>query len=61
MKNSENVIASCVRIEQEAGTGNIFLVFQVTDSEFKKRVREEWSKDIELKLLGYNLIKDNDA
>ena len=58
MKANEHSIASCIRIEQDPKTGSMYLVFEIHDPGFKKKVKEEWSKNIEFKLKGFELVKN---
>ena len=57
MKSSIQVVAEAIRIEINSAKDEVFLVFEITDPDFKKYVKENWSKDLELKLLGKQLIK----
>lgn len=57
-KALNHTIASLIRIEYDDSSGELFLVFQVTDEDFKRRVKEDWMQDIDLKLLNKKLIED---
>ena len=48
-------VARAVRLEIDEDKGEFFIVFKVTDSQFKKHLRDHWLDDIELKLFGKNL------
>ena len=39
------------------GTGLHHLVFEVLDERLKQEIKKDWTQDIELKLIGKNLIK----
>jgi hypothetical protein len=55
--NTPDTIARAVRIEIDPLTGDVYLVFKVIDEAFKKNVRENWEQDIEVKVLGRDLVK----
>ena len=55
--NNNDTIARAVRIEIDPITDDVYLVFKVIDEAFKKNVRENWEKDVELKILGRDLVK----
>lgn len=55
--NTSDTIARAVRMEIDPLTGDVYLVFKVIDEAFKKDVRENWEHDVELKILGRELIK----
>jgi hypothetical protein len=56
MKNYQEVIAEASRIEIEESTGRVFIVFEVKNEKFKQDIKKNWTKDIEYKLLGKNLV-----
>jgi len=53
-----HTIATCVRVEHDTETDRIFLVFEVVDEVFRRAVKDDWMQDIDLKLIGRNLVKD---
>lgn len=55
--NTLDTIARAIRIDIDPLTGDVYLVFKIIDESFKKNVRENWEKDIELKILGRDLVK----
>lgn len=57
-KAQNQTVATAVRIEYQEDTGKVFLVFEIIDENFKQRVKADWTKDIDLKLVGKNLEKD---
>lgn len=57
MKNIHDTVARAIRMEIDPNTGDLYLVFKVIDESFKQRVREDWNADVELKILGRDLIK----
>lgn len=52
-----HTIAKAVRVEHETQTDSIFLVFEVVDERFKQKVKQDWMQDIEVKLIGRDLIE----
>jgi hypothetical protein len=57
LKSFEHSIAKVIRIEKEISTGTLYLVFEVTDESFKKDIEKNWLSDIDLKLIGKELVK----
>lgn len=57
MKTNDTV-ARAVRMEIDQLTGDLYLVFKVVDESFKQRVRESWMADVELKVLGRDLVEE---
>jgi hypothetical protein len=45
-----DTVARAVKMEIDKLTGDLYLVFKVIDEDFKKRVRENWNEDIELRI-----------
>ena len=56
--NTKNTVARAVRIEIDPNTGDVYLVFKIVDVAFKQRVRDDWSADVQLKVLGRDLVED---
>lgn len=57
MKNNEHVVAKAVRLEHEEERDVVYIVFKVTDEQFKRSVLEDWKKDVELRVVGRSLVK----
>lgn len=51
-----NVVAEVVRIEHDPKTDDLFLVFEIIDECFKKRIKKNWMEDVPLKLIGKKLV-----
>ena len=47
---TNKVVAKAVRLEVDEKTDEVFLVFQVLDEDFKKRMKRDWNQDIELEI-----------
>lgn len=56
MKNIEQTVAQVVRMEHDEKTDELFLVFQIVDEGFKRRIKKDWMEDVPLKLIGKNLV-----
>lgn len=54
-----HVVAKAVRLEHEEKSDRMYLVFEIVDEKFKKEVRENWTKDVDLKIMGRDLIKSD--
>jgi hypothetical protein len=55
--NNLDTIAICKRIEVDSGNGDLYIVFKIVNERFKQEVRDNWTDDIELFILGKGLIK----
>jgi hypothetical protein len=55
--NTHDTVARVVRMEVDPLTGDLYLVFKIIDESFKQRIRENWEADVELKVLGRDLIE----
>jgi hypothetical protein len=55
-----HVVAEAVRVEFDEKSGAVYLVFELTDEDFKKRIKENWTSDIELELEDKKLILNED-
>jgi len=55
--NTHDTVARAVRMEVDPITGDLYLVFRVIDEAFKQKIRENWEADVQLKVLGKDLIK----
>jgi hypothetical protein len=52
-----DTVARGIRMDIDPNTGDLYLVFKVIDEDFKQRVRENWGADVELKILGRDLVE----
>jgi hypothetical protein len=55
--DTHDTVARAVRMEVDPITGDLYLVFRVIDESFKQRIRENWNADVELKVLGRDLVE----
>ena len=54
---AQDTVARAVRMEIDPNTGDTYLVFRVIDESFKRKIREDWDSDIQLKVLGKDLVR----
>ena len=57
-KAQNQTVAVAVRVEHQPETDKVFLVFEIVDEKFKQKIKADWSKDIDLKLVGKTLEED---
>lgn len=55
MDVTKETVAIAVRMEHDPNTDELYLVFKVTDPNFKKKIKLDWNADVELKLIGKEL------
>lgn len=55
MAPDEKIVAQICRIEYEKSSGKLYMVFEVIDPKLKQDVKENWTKDIEFKIVDKNL------
>ena len=61
LKNEQyQILAKAIRVESDPDTGELYLIFEVTDEDFKKTIKNNWLDDIELKLIGKNLVNNEE-
>jgi hypothetical protein len=59
MKNDEQVIGEAVRIEYTEHDGKLFLVFEIINEKYKRDIKQNWTKDLEYKIVDKLLVKNN--
>jgi hypothetical protein len=50
------VVAEAIRIEYEEKSDTVYLVFEITDNDFKNKIKKDWTIDIDLELENKKLI-----
>jgi hypothetical protein len=50
------VVAEMMRMEVKPSTGQLYLIFEVTDPSFKQEMLKDWTQDFELKVTGTKLL-----
>lgn len=58
MKGYEEIIKKACRIEYDEKTGKLYLVFEIKNEKVKKDIKENWTDDIEYRLVDKTLILD---
>jgi hypothetical protein len=51
-----HVVASAVRVEHEEHSDTVYLVFEIVDEKFKQQIKDDWMKDINLKIIDKQLV-----
>lgn len=54
-----DTVAQAIRIEYNDSTDTMYIVFEIVDEHFKSKIRQDWTQDIELKLIGRSLKNAN--
>lgn len=57
-KALNHTVAKVIRVEHNPNTDKIYLVFEIVDESFRQRVKRDWMQDIDVKLVGRNLVED---
>lgn len=57
-KSLNYTLAKAVRVEYNSDNDSLFLVFEIVDEKFKQQVKKDWMQDIDVKLVGKNLVKE---
>lgn len=60
MKLDEKSIAEAIRVDYDKETGEIHLVFRVSDPKFKSYILNNWTKDIEFNIIDKLLVIKED-
>ena len=55
-KGLEKEVAIAVRVEHNTDNDDVFLVFQIVDESFKNKIKEDWTQDIEMRLINKTLV-----
>jgi hypothetical protein len=56
--SKKEVAAIATRVEIDPDNNQVYLVFKIIDESLKKRVREDWTKDMKFRILGRELIEE---
>lgn len=56
MKNDEHIIGEAVRVEYTESNGDIFVVFKITDPNYKQIIKTKWNTGIEFKINKQKLV-----
>ncbi len=50
------IVAEMIRMEVKTSTGQLYLIFEVSDPLFKQEMMKDWTQDFELKVTGTKLL-----
>jgi hypothetical protein len=50
------IVAEMIRMEVKPSTGQLYLIFEVSDPLFKQEMMKDWTQDFELKVTGTKLL-----
>lgn len=59
-KALNHTVAKAVRVEYNPDLDRLYLVFEITDEKFKQEIRKDWLADIELEVIGRDLIQEEE-
>lgn len=59
-KALNHTIAKAVRVEYEPRTDTVYLVFEIVDEGFKQKVKQDWTQDLELEVIGRRLVESEE-
>lgn len=54
----KTVVANAVRLEYNSTTGELLVIFKVVDEKFKREMMDDFNKNVDLVLVGKDLIKE---
>lgn len=57
-KALNHTVATAVRVEHNLFTDKIYLVFEIVDEGFRQRIKKDWMQDIDVRLVGRDLVED---
>ena len=49
-------VAKAIRLDIDKQTDEFFIVFKITDTSFKQKIRDNWNADVELELRDKELV-----
>tara|TARA_R110000868_G_scaffold67046_8_gene199298 strand:- start:112 stop:291 length:180 start_codon:yes stop_codon:yes gene_type:complete len=58
MKADEQIVGEAIRIEFDENSGKLYIVFEISNEKQKQNIMKTWADDIEYKLIGKLLIKN---
>lgn len=56
----KETVAEAVRLEYEGHTGKLYIVFEVKNEKFKNDIKNNWTKDIEFRLIDRSLVEEKE-
>ena len=58
-KSQNHTIAKTIRVEHNPESDSLYLVFEVVDEDFKRRIKQDWMEDIEVRVVGTDLVLED--
>jgi leucyl aminopeptidase (aminopeptidase T) len=58
MKADEEVVGEAMRVEWDEYTGQLFLVFEITNEKYKQRIKKDWTSDMEFRLINKKMVSN---
>ena len=52
-----HTVAEVVRIEHDRSDDTVFLVFEICDEKFKRKIKDDWTRDIPMILIDKKLVE----
>jgi len=54
----KETIGEAIRVEFEEKSGELYLVFKITNEKYKQDIRKNWTKDIEFRIIDKTLVSE---
>lgn len=54
----KETVAVAVRVEYRSDSDELYVVFEIVNEDLKKKIKQDWTQDIDFKLIDKNLIID---
>lgn len=54
----KETVAIAVRVEYRSDSDELYVVFEIVNEDLKKKIKQDWTQDIDFKLIDKNLIID---
>lgn len=52
-----HTVAEAVRIEHDRSDDTVFLVFRINDEKFKRKIKDDWTRDIPMIIIDKKLVE----
>ena len=52
-----HAVAEAVRVEHDRSDDTVFLVFKIIDEKFKRKIKNDWTQDLPLIMIGKKLVE----
>lgn len=54
----KETVAVAVRVEYRSDSDELYVVFEIVNEDLKKKIKQDWTQDIDFKLIDKNLIEE---